>query len=193
MDVESDADVMAAYRSPGVNRVKFYPKQVRMNYLSEQQGTEVFEWRDYIIIYCPGMKDPVNRLATETDRKEYPAEYAAYKEGKELRINGTPLTVLGLPQSRVESLNAVNVYTVEQLAQLSGTTARHIGLDASQIIAKAQAFLQKNSTEVVALKQELAERDAVIRKMEERLAALESGPVRKKPGRPPKAKEASLQ
>ena len=191
MDVDSDSDVMAAYRSPGVNRVKFYPKQIRMNFLSEQQGTDVFEWRDYIIIYCPGTKEPVNRLATDNDRKSYPVEYAAYKEGKELRISGTPLTVLMLPQSRVEAMNAIHVYTVEQLAQLSGTTAKHIGLDSSQIIAKAQAFLQKNSTEVVALKQELAEKDALIRKLEERMTALEAAPMRKKPGPKPKVQEAA--
>lgn len=186
MDVEDDAQALAAFRSPGVNSVKFYPKQVRMNFLSEQQGTDVFEWRDYIIIYCPGMKDPINRLATEKDRKDYPVEYAAYREGRELRINGTPLSVLQIPQSRIEAMNAIYIYTVEQLAQVSGVAAKHVGLDASQLIAKAQAFLQKNSTEVVKLKQEISERDAVIRQMQDRLAALEAGPVRKKPGRKPK-------
>ena len=43
--------------------------------------------------------------------------FGSYQEGREQRISGTPLELLpGLARERVDSLKAVYIHTIEQLA-----------------------------------------------------------------------------
>ena len=195
MDVESDAAVLASHQATARNYVKFYPKWERNNFESKKQGIDVGEYRDFVLIISPGQaKSEVHRQVQEKDKTEYPTEWAAYKAGKEQRLSGTPIESLpGLAQSRADALKALYVYTIEQLSDLSEPAKRAVGMDAGDLVQRAQAYLQKNNTEVHRLSAELqAEREARQREREEfaqRIAALEAG-MRKKPGRKPKVQQA---
>lgn len=199
MDVESDAMFVQGYASqPARNYVKFHPKWVRNNFLSKQEGKEVGEYRDYIIIIAPGLPNSeMDREVQEKDKQEYREEWRAYQEGREHRISGTPLELLpGMPKQRADSLKAIYIYTIEQLAELSEPGMHKVGMGAVELKNKAQAFLQKNSAEVAGLKAALAQRDETIKAqqqqlaaLDERLKALEVKPARR--GRPPKQPEVT--
>jgi hypothetical protein len=185
MDVESDAGAWQAHEKVARNYVKFYPKWTRNNFQSEAQKTEVGEYRDFILIICPGQpKSEVRREVQDKDKQEYAPEWAAYKAGKEQRLTGTPVELLpGLDAGRADSMKAIYIHSIEQLAEASEPAMRSIGMGALELKNRAIAFLQKNSTEVLGLKQALSQRDEVIAALEQRIVALESKP---KIGRPRK-------
>lgn len=188
MDVDSDSQALASHQATARNYVKFYPKWVRNNFLSKQEGKEMGEYRDFVMIICPGQpKSEVHREVREQDKKEYRGEWDAYKDGKEQRLSGTPVELLpGLDKGRADSLKAIYVYTIEQLAEASEPACRAIGMGANELVQKAQAYLQKNSTEVMALRQELAKKDEALASLTARIAALEAPaiPVRRKKAAP---------
>lgn len=176
MDVESDA----TFTSTAVvakNYARFYPKWVRNNFQSKEQGVEVGEYRDFVMILCPGQKDEVHRQATDQDKREYPQEWASYKEGKEHRISGTPIELLpGIDTGRIASLKSLYIYSVEQLAELSDIGMQKVGMGANELKTKAQAFLRqpKPSAEAEELKARVAELEALVREL--------SANQKKKPG-----------
>ena len=186
MDVDSDASF--TNQSTSRNYVKFYPKWVRNNFKSEQEGKEVGDYRDFVLIICPGQpKSEVHREVRERDRQDYAQEWAAYKAGKEQRLSGTPVELLpGLEASRADSLKTLYIHTIEQLAELSQPAMQRVGMGAVELVQKAKAYLSKNSTEVVALKTELAKRDETIAEMQRQLAELSAAIQPRKPGRPKK-------
>ena len=181
MDVESDSVALASHQATARNYVKFYPKWVRNNFLSKQNGKEEGEYRDFVMIICPGQpKSEVHREVKDQDKREYPNEWAAYKEGKEQRLSGTPVELLpGLDKGRADSLKAIYVYTIEQLAEASEPAKRMIGMGANELVQRAQAYLQKNSAEVTALRQELTKKDQVLAELKARLEALEKAPIKR--------------
>lgn len=192
MDVESDATFVQGYTSqPSRCRVKFFPEWKRNNFQSEKEGKEIGKYEDRIMILIPGQKDVVVRPVQDKDKREYPQEWTDYQAGRDQRITGTPIELLpGLPKSRADLLKSLYIYSIEQLADLAEPGMLKLGMGAVELKNKAQAFLQKNSAEVNALKMELQKRDEVIAQQqaqlaafEERLKALESTPRR---GRPPK-------
>lgn len=182
MDVESDAVAVASHQSSARNYVKFYPKWVRSNFLSEQEGREVGAYQDFVMIICPGQpKSEVHREVQDKDRAEYRSEWEAYKAGKEQRLTGTPIELLpGMDQARADSLKAIYIHTIEQLAQASEPAKQAIGMGANELVQRAAGYLQKNSAEVANLKAENASLKAQLAALSERLSAP------RKPGRPRK-------
>jgi hypothetical protein len=176
----------AAFTQQGVskNYVKFYPKWVRNNFKSKEEGAEVGEYRDYIIIVSPGQPNSqVDRPVQEKDKNEYRSEWLAFQDGREQRISGTPIELLpGLPKERADSLKSLYIYTIEQVSELSEAAMFKVGMGAAELKNKAQAYLQKSSTEVNALKVENAKLQETIRQLSDRMAALEKP---KRRGRPP--------
>lgn len=190
MDVESDSVAVASHQAAARNYVKFYSKWKRFNKKSEEEKREVGEYRDYIMIVCPGQpKSEVHREVQEADKRDYRSEWNAYKDGKEHRVSGTPVELLpSLDKSRADSLKTIYIYTIEQLADASEPAKHAIGMGANELVNKAKAYLQKNSAEVSMLRQELAEKDKAIAALAARLSAIENQP-KKKPGRPRKTQE----
>lgn len=185
MDVESDSAFIQSHNAPPSKcKAKFYPHWKRNNFKSAQEGKEVGEYRDHIIIFVPGSKDVIDRPVQEKDKQEYMTEWMAYQQGKDQRINGTPVELLpGLPKGMADRMKANYVYSIEQLADLSEPGLRAVGMGSVEWKTKAQAYLQKNSAEVHVLKQENEALKAQLAELAQRLSALESKPRR---GRPPK-------
>lgn len=174
MDVESDQQALASHQATTRNYVKFYPKWKKNNFLSNKEGKEIGEYRDYVMIICPGQpKSEVHREVRDEDKREYRGEWTAYKEGKEQRISGTPVELLpGLEQSRADSLKAIYIYTIEQLADVSESAKHAMGMGANELVNRAKGYLQKNSAEVAALKQENTELRKIVETMQAQIAAL---------------------
>lgn len=175
----------------GRNYVKFYRQWVRNNFKSKEQGIEVGEEQDFIIIICPGQpKTEVRRKASEQDKMQYSQEWSAYQQGKENQISGTPIELLpGLANGMADALKAIYVYTIEQMAGLPDLSLQKVGMGGSEIREKARAYLSKTSGEVTALRQQLADMQAQMAAMQ---AKMMEAPAPKPRGRKPKAEAVML-
>lgn len=167
------------------NYVKFYRQWVRNNFKSNLEGMEVGEHQDFVIIICPGQpKSEVRRKATEADKSQYRQEWAAYSEGKEHQMSGTPIEMLpGLSQGVADSLKALYIYTIEQMAGLSDMALQKVGMGGNDIRQRAKSYMDKSSSEVVSLKAQLAEALEAIKALQEQI-----GTEPKKRGPKPKLK-----
>jgi hypothetical protein len=192
MDVEQDSAALASHQATSRNYVKFYPKWVRNNFLSKQEGKEIGEYRDYLMVICPGQpKSEVHREVKEQDKREYRGEWDAYKAGKEQRISGTPIELLpGLDKGRADSLKTVYIYTIEQLAEASEPAMRAIGMGAMELVNRAKAYMQKNTAEVSSLKAENNELRGMIETLRAQVQALAAP---RKGGRPRKSQPSPVQ
>jgi hypothetical protein len=105
------------------------------------------------------------RKITYADR--FPDAYQRFKQGLAPVVSGMPLAELGwLDGAKRKTLNALGIYTVEQLASLEGTALSNLGMGGREIKEKAKAFLEnardsstavRLAAEVEALKAQLAQ------------------------------------
>lgn len=173
-DVESDSTFATGHDKSARNYVKFYRQWIRNNFKSEQDGIEVGEHYDYIIIVCPGApKSEVRRKASEQDKQEYRAEWNAYLQGKEHQASGTPVELLpNMPHGMSDMLKSLYIFSIEQLAALSDINLQKLGMGGNELREKAKQFLEKSTNDVAKLKKEnemlraeLLEKDALIEQL----------------------------
>lgn len=147
---------------------------------SEEQGRPIHDDVEYIKIFWPGDNTKeIHRPVRQEDKAKYAPEYTAFTEKREQLMSGTPLSAWGaLHESTVADLRALKVYTVEQLAGLSEIGIAKLGMGARDMVAKAQAFLNKGS-EAELLRAQVETLTKRVQELESQLAA----PRR---GRPPK-------
>lgn len=186
MDVESDS-AFSANAKEARNYVKFYRQWVRNNFKSKEQGIEVGEHQDFIIIICPGQpKSEVRRKATDADKSQYRQEWAAYCDGKEHQMSGTPIEMLpGLASGMADALKALYIYTIEQMAQLPDLALQKVGMGGNDIRQRCHAYLSKNNVQVASLQAQLDAALAAIAKLQQ-AQAQEKPAARQKPGPKPK-------
>lgn len=182
-DPDSDSSFNAQSQTPSKNYVKFYRQWVRNNFKSKAEGREVGEERDFILIISPGQaKTEVRRQATEADRMTYAQEFAAYQQGKEQQIAGTPIELLpGLANGMADALKAQYIFTIEQMADLSDIGLQKVGMGGNEIRQKAKAYLSGGNAELAALRNELAEARQIIAELR---AAQVAKPKARKPKQP---------
>jgi len=167
------------------NYARFHRVWKRNNFKSQAEGTEVGEWRDYVIIISPGQsKTEVDREVKEADKRDYREQWEAYKANKEQIDGGTPLTLLpGMDERRAASFKVLYCMTIEQLANLSDDAMQQCGMGAAEWRERARKFVSGNKAKDA----ELEEAKRQIAELRERLAALENTPKR---GRQKKAEPA---
>ena len=173
------------------NYVKFYRQWVKNKFKSEQEGREVGETQDFILIISPGMdKTEVRRRVNEADKMQYPQEWFAFQQGKENQVSGTPIELLpGIGEGVADMLKAIYIYTIEQLAGLGDLQLQRVGMGGNELRSKAKAYLSKSSAEVVSVKEQLEALKDQLKKQSEELEQLRNEKAnRKKPGPKPKVK-----
>lgn len=189
LDPDNDFAFTQTGREPR-NYVKFYRQWVRNNFKSKEQGIEVGEHQDFIMIVSPGQtKTEVRRKASDADKMQYAQEFAAYEQGKDMQMSGTPIELLpGLAAGMADAFKAQYIYTIEQMATVSDMAMQKIGMGAGEIRTRAKNYLAGGSAELAALKAQLADATKLIAemraKMEEPKPA-KRGPKPKKPASEP--------
>lgn len=130
--------------------VKFVREAVQNQYNSEQAGRPMFDEFDFCEIHVPGGKTMVKHRVTEEDKQRFPRQWANYLEFREgktgEKLIGTPLSewpAVGV--SQIAEWNALKIFTVDQLANLTDQGLQYIGLGAREWRAKAQAYLSSAS------------------------------------------------
>lgn len=187
----TDREFVNVSQEEKANYACFYNHAVKNENASQAAGHDIWIDKVYIMIVSPGQnKTEVRRPMQELDKRKYPTAWKAFEEKAESPVVGTPINYLpGLSLARLEELKGLNVRTVEQMASLSHSGISALGMGANELQQKAQAFLQKNTPEIVELRQQVADLSA-------KLAAFLTpapaqapgldGPPKPRRGRPPK-------
>jgi hypothetical protein len=155
--------------------VEFYRKAVHNPFKSAQEGRPIFDEKDFVKIMIPGDKySSVDTQVTTQHQQRFPTQWARYQAGQEQATSGTPLE--SWPQmtvGMVASLKAVNISTVEQLAELSDANASQI-MGNHDLRRRAKAFLEAAAGEAVnaKLEAELEKRDNEIETLKNQMAQL---------------------
>ena len=177
----------------GKNFVFFYEKQIEHKAKSLAAGHAIFVPRIMIKKLVPG--DPrvvIDTYAKEKDFEEFPQEYARFLNKRENKPTGTPIELWGtLSDSQKAEFRALNIYTIEQFANLPDSAAeRIVGL--YDLRKKARAFIlaQEAGDKLVKMEEDAKKaqekEDAQAREIAELKAQMAALMARKKPGRPKK-------
>jgi len=152
--------------------VEFFVKAVENPRLSIEEGRPIFEDREFIRIRFPAdnkreLVAPANEMHFVSNQRRqmtyaerFANVYHAFKNSEADFVSGTPLSELPvLTEAKRAELRAQNIKTVEQLAGLTDTGLRKIGMGARDLVVAAQAYLDraKGTSEVAELKRQLEE------------------------------------
>jgi hypothetical protein len=178
-----------AMRSSGMNpddrlMVKFYYEPVQNMEKTTLEGRPIFEDKEYIEIRIPGVTENVvcRPVWKPNDLERFPRQWAAFKNKGEQTQAGTPLKMWPLlTQAQIKEFEALNIVTVEQLANVSDSSSHRI-MGLQRFKQQASDFLEaaRGMAPMVALRDEVVKKDAQIevlnnnlKEISERLAALE--------------------
>lgn len=145
------------YRRYGSASVVFELVDVEDQIATQRAGYPVYTQKEILKITFPGQGPKVVEVNDE-HRREYAAEYAAFRQGLEQPASGMPLKQWAqLPRNDYEALKAHGFQTVEQLADAPDSVKTKLGA-AGVWVKRAQEFL-KAATEgpgvVVALREQI--------------------------------------
>lgn len=166
--------------------VIFYAKPILNPLKSQQEGKPVWENKDYVKIHQPGEKLMAeDRPVRENDKRMYANRWNSYLQDKEQVPDGVPLDLLFPYHPNVAMmLKSHHVYTVEQLAAITGDALNNIGMGAQDWQTKAKAYLEQANKGVNHHKfqKELDERDSKIKTLERQVAEMAAAFAQMKSG-----------
>ena len=124
---------------------RFFRDKMQNNFRSEQEGRPVYDDVEKVEIIIPGMTQSIAvERVNEGHKMRWPQHYAAFQKGLEPVHDGTPLEEWPpLSPAQVANLKALQVHTVEQLANITDTAIQKIGMGARDLKAKAGAWLDQ--------------------------------------------------
>ena len=122
----------------------FYTRSVVNEARSREVGRPIHENHTYVRIQPAGERlNIVDRPVRDEDKRRWPEQWAQYMAGKTQIPSGTPVELLFPNHPAIaDTLKGCNVYTIEQLAALSGNAIDSIGMGAQDWVNKATAYLQ---------------------------------------------------
>lgn len=138
--------------------VRFERRSVEDKKASESAGHYVAKDIDYALITAPYSKDvfhikcdswfkdleqqiSMQRIPREWV-EQYKKQYGAWKNGQELPVSGTPVRGWGvISPAKQETLIAMHILTVEDLAEINDEGVKRIGMGAVELKTKAKAWL----------------------------------------------------
>jgi hypothetical protein len=153
---------MPAYRDPDDNLVPLF-KYIAMENEAKSllAGRPIFDDVEVCEIRSPGNKDVKVFPSTETSRwvddpvtgrqrkqsyaERFSYQYRQFKEMAAQTKSGTPLEHAPfLSAGRRAELRALNIYTVEMLADVEGTELKNLGIGGREMKNQAMAFIEES-------------------------------------------------
>ena len=164
--------------------VVFHMSAVKNGFRSEQEGRPIFDDIPHCRIHIPGDKTLViDEPVTDEYKRRFPEQWEKFQKGLTQSPEGTPLEQWPqLTTGQVHEFKALNVFTVEQLAGMSDSSAQRF-MGGHDIRRKAATFLKvaKDSAEAqrlvtvnAELEGRLAQQDDLLKQMSARLEAMEA-------------------
>ena len=161
--------------------VFFHTVQVKNKFKSEQAGRPIFEEQVFITKIVPGGGLTIDRKIRETDKDEFPREWAHWENKKVNLVQGTPLDAWpAISQTQKAEFKALHIFTVDQFAALSDSIGQKI-MGFNDLRTQARAFVMAGKSSE--LSDKLAAQDAEMATMRAQIAKLTQT---KKMGRPKK-------
>ena len=166
--------------------VTFSTRAVKNEYKSNIAGRAIYEEVEYVRIIVPGSRDVLDTPLDDMYRRRFAEKYAKWKASKpaEPTMEGTLLAEMPwMTKSVIAELNAINVFTVEQLVAMPDVLAKDI-MGNFQLRERARNFHEaaKGEAPMLRLQQELESRDLQIQtltrqmtEMQEQMAKLTTG------------------
>jgi hypothetical protein len=162
--------------------VQFYMRTVEDKERTLAEGRRCFKEREFVKIIVPGDRHNVVDRAVQCtgilptdDRLRFAAQYAKFKQGVSQEAHdGTPLSLWPVvSQALAEELKYINIFTVEQLADLADTYVGKIP-NGQSLKAKAAQFIlvQKDAAVLNKVQLELAQRDNEIDTLKKQMAEM---------------------
>jgi hypothetical protein len=174
--------------------VFFHAQQVPHNHRTKIENRPVFVEKIFITKIVPGdNKLIIDRPMRMEDMEEFPREWALWEQKRQNIVPGTPIESWSiLSDTQKAEFKALNIYTIEQFANLPDSNASKI-MGFNDLRVKAKAFLSAaQDAELMAKLRE--ETDAKLASQEaeiERLRAMVMDMDKKRgPGRPRKTETA---
>ena len=126
----------------GKMAVFFHAVQIKNNYKSELEKRPIFEERIYLKKLVPGDSTlVVDRPMRETDKEEFPIEWARFEQKKEQKSDGTPIEAwAAISDTQKAEFRALNIFTIDQFAKLPDSADNKI-MGFNDLRAKARAFI----------------------------------------------------
>jgi hypothetical protein len=145
----------------------FSMRAVKDEAASETEGRPVFRNEEVIEILIAGdAKSKVVRKVSEEDRYRFHEHYARFKAGANTHgAIGTPVEQWTLVDAaQAATLKALNIFTVEALAEVPDDLLANLGMGARGLRTKAQAWLEqaKDNAAATRFASQIEERDAQI-------------------------------
>ena len=124
--------------------VKFFYRDIKMNFKSKEAGKPIWETREFISIMKPGnSKDVSERKVKPLDIERWGTIYNAWKNREKQIQSGTRLEVLpGIEQNKLELCKSLNIYTIEQLVSVNEEGVANLGADARDLMLEGKRYLQ---------------------------------------------------
>lgn len=192
--------------------IRFETRTQEDRNLSIEAGRIVYKDVDWIIVTPHGARDSnedfaeawIEKKANAARQGTFDQElltqirkaYAAYKEGKELPVDGTPLAMLPhlFTPAEIANCKALNILSLEVLAQANEETIARIGMGGREMKNRAVEAVRLAGTgtgealKVTALQQENADLKDRMRDLENVIRDLQAQMSDNVPrrGRPPK-------
>jgi hypothetical protein len=122
---------------------EFYIRAVENEFQSDLQQRPVFEDKTFIKKWSPGDRTTViDRPIVESDKKEFPIQWAAFMNNEQQMMSGVPVDVWHeVTPSQKAEMNAMGFRTVESIAQASDAQVQSMGPAGNSLRIKAQRFL----------------------------------------------------
>jgi len=180
----------ASYRSSSWEESKsktiilFEERPVPDAVATKRDNAPRFKMRTYITKLTPGDRLlKVERYANDQDKIEFPAEWAAFQKKQEVPLQGTPIDAWPpLNRAQVMEMKAVNIFTVEQLADLSDAHVQKF-MGGQMFRTKARDFIKASRS--------MTNTEDLEKKVKELTEMVEQLKSAKKPGRPRKVKDGA--
>ena len=154
--------------------VQFYMRPEKLGFKSEEQGRPIFEDRHYVRIMVPGDKNTViDTEVTEQHKERFPKAWEKFckQHDGDSQVEGTPLEEWPqLTTAQVQEFRAINIATVEQIAELTDAAVQRF-MGGNILRIKAQAFI-KVATDTAAAQKFAVENDELKKQIADLLTAV---------------------
>jgi hypothetical protein len=156
--------------------VKFTLQSTYVEHESITAGRPIYKDEETIQIMAPGSRDVTSGLVTEEYKRRFPKQYARFKAGHDQLQTGTPLSALvWMTPAQIAELNAVNCFTVEQLANMPDNLSQKF-MGAQALKQRAQKYLDiaKDQAPMLMLQAELEKRDEQLAQLQKQMEVLQA-------------------
>jgi hypothetical protein len=186
LDFSSFEQAALQQRPPGPI-LRFFIEPIENKSKSAEAGRPIYDNVEMISIINPGSKDEFIKKVDANAKSRFGPQYEHWKKTQEQPCEGTPLDMVPfLNPGQVRELKALNVPTLEHLANLHDGAIQKIGMGGMELKRKAEAYLKaagdhaatsRLAAENESLKADIAAMKSQIAQVNQRYEAVMAGTV----------------